>query len=304
MTKVIISGGSGMIGANLTKNLEKKGHEVVWLSRNLTKTKQASYFWDPETGQIDLECLKGVGAIINLAGAGVADKRWTPDYMDEILNSRIKATELLYQTLKNNPNEVKTFLSASAVGIYGNNPTDNTNEAGPLGDTFLAEVCQKWEQKAMEVSSLGIRTGIVRIGIVLSEQGGFVKEISGLAKWGLAAALGKGSQQTPWIHLNDLSRIFIHILEYSFVEGVFNGVAPASESNIKLTQLICKAMHRPMFLPPVPVFILSIMVGKMAPMLLANQSISAEKILQSGFMFEFPDAKFAIEEIFGSSKSL
>jgi hypothetical protein len=223
--------------------------------------------------------------------------------MDEILSSRIKATELLYQTLKNNQNEVKTFLSASAVGIYGNNPKANINEAGPLGDTFLADVCKQWEQKAMEVSSLGIRTGIVRIGIVLSEQGGFIKEISGLAKWGLAAALGKGTQQTPWIHLNDLSRIFAHILEHSSVEGVFNGVAPAPETNVRLTRIICKAMHQPMFLPPVPVFMLSLLVGKMAPMLLANQSISAEKVLQSGFMFEFPDAKFAIEEIFGSSKS-
>lgn len=297
MAKILISGGTGLIGSNLTKNLEMRGHEVIWLSRNPKKNTQASFFWNPTKGEIDLDCLRGTNCIINLAGTGVADKRWTPTYKEEILQSRISATQLLIKTIQNHPNQVSTFIGASAVGIYGNNPVARATEESEIGNTFLADVCAQWEHETLKAAPLGIRTLIVRIGIVLSKEGGFIKEMSAPAKFGFGAALGSGKMSTPWIHINDLSRIFIHLLEQHKLTGIYNGVSPYPETNKELVRIICKALKRPFWMPSVPEFMLKILVGEMAPMLLADQNISAKKIISSGFKFQFPNAQDAIMEL-------
>ncbi|OYU96857.1 MAG: TIGR01777 family protein [Bacteroidetes bacterium B1(2017)] len=297
MAKILISGGAGLIGSNLTKNLEMRGHEVILLSRNPKKNKQTSFYWNPAKGEIDLDCLKGTDCIINLAGTGVADKRWTSAYKAEILDSRVSATQLLIKTLQNNPNQVSTFIGASAVGIYGNNPVAGATEESEIGDTFLADVCAQWEQETLKAKQLGIRTLIVRIGIVLSKEGGFIKEMSMPAKFGFGAALGSGKMITPWIHINDLSRIFIHLLEQHKLTGIYNGVSPHPETNKELVRIICKALKRPYWMPSVPEFMLKILVGEMAPMLLADQKISAKKIISTGFKFQFPNAHDAIMEL-------
>jgi uncharacterized protein (TIGR01777 family) len=297
MTKILISGGSGLLGSNLTQFLQLGGHEVAWLSRNPKGMKQQSFYWNPEKGEIDIACLKGVSTIINLAGAGVADKRWTSAYKSEILNSRIEATSLLFKTLQDNVHQVGLFIGASAVGIYGNNPPKNCKEESPLGDTFLAEVCKAWENESLRVANLGIQTSIIRIGIVLSEKGGFIKEIAKPAYWGFGAALGNGKMTTPWIHIHDLSKMFAFLIENQKYQGVFNGVAPQPASNQDLTTLICKAIHRPQWLPPIPSFVLRPMLGEITPMLLANQDISCTKILEAGFQFQYPTAEQAINDL-------
>ncbi|MBP7512084.1 MAG: TIGR01777 family oxidoreductase [Bacteroidia bacterium] len=297
MTKILISGGSGMIGSNLTKNLQKQGHQVSWLSRNPKNGQVNQYFWNPKTGEIDPSSLLETEAIIHLAGAGVADKRWTNAYKKEILNSRVEGTELLYNALKKYPNKVKTFISASAVGIYGTHPELECDENAPIANNFLAQVCAQWEEKLEPITELGIRTPIVRIGIVLSRQGGFVKEIAQLAKFGLAAPLGNGKMITPWIHVEDLSGIFIHLLQNPSLTGIYNGVAPNPATNKELTKAICVALRRPLFLPPIPGFVLRILVGPIAPMLLSSQNVSCQKILKAGYQFKFTNHNHAIQSL-------
>jgi hypothetical protein len=171
-------------------------------------------------------------------------------------------------------------------------------ENAPLANNFLADVCKQWENETQKIANLGIRTAIVRIGIVLSKEGGFVKEISQLAKYWLAAPLGYGHLLTPWIHINDLSQIFIHLMQNPGLSGVFNGVAPNPATNKALTKAICEAMHKPFFLPAVPAFVLQILVGQMAPMLLSNQDISCQKIQETGFQFQFTNHQLAIQNLF------
>jgi len=297
MTKVLISGGSGLLGSNLTQFLELRGYKVAWLSRNPARTQQESFYWSPQKGEIDKNCLKDVTTIINLAGAGVADKRWTTSYKTEILESRTKATQLLHQTLEKNTHQVSSFISASAVGIYGNNPPIDCHEDSPLGDTFLADVCKAWEQESLKFQNLGIKTSIIRIGIILSKEGGFIKEIAKPAYFGFGAALGNGKMATPWIHINDLSQMFIFLMESKNHNGIFNGVAPLSATNLALTKYICKAINRPQWLPPVPAFVLRPMLGEITPMLLANQDISAKKIQAAGFKFQFNSAEDAVNDL-------
>lgn len=297
MNKILISGGTGLLGSNLTKNLENLGFRVAFLSRNPKKGDREMYFWDPKKGEIDPNALNQTKGIIHLAGAGVADKRWTDNYKKEILESRVLSTQLLYTALKQNPNEVEAFVGASAVGIYGTHPAANVDESGKPASNFLADVCIKWEAETLKIKELGIRTSIVRIGIVLAREGGFVKEISQLAKFGLAAPLGGKNLQTPWIHINDLSNIFIHLLRNKTLEGIYNGVAPRGTTNEVLTKAICKALNKPQLLPPVPAFALKLLMGEMADMLLSSQSVSAQKILDSGFLFQYDEPYCAIQDI-------
>jgi uncharacterized protein (TIGR01777 family) len=294
MTKILISGGSGLLGSNLTKILELRGHEVSWLSRNPKEISQKAFYWNPATGEIDPESVRHAECIIHLAGAGVADKRWTAEYKKEILHSRIQSTELLFNTLKQHSHQVQTFLSASAVGYYGNHPAPQTTELEAKGNTFLADVCEAWEMESMRMGSIGIRIGIIRIGIILSKNGGFLKEVSFPAKYGFAAALGNGKMLTPWIDIDDLSRMFLFLLENKQLQGIYNGVAPNPASNKELTSLICKALNRPFLLPGVPEFVLKVLFGEITPMLLANQDISAAKILQTGFKFMYPQANDSV----------
>ncbi|MCG9880233.1 MAG: TIGR01777 family oxidoreductase [Bacteroidia bacterium] len=297
MNKILITGGTGLLGSNLTKNLENLGFNVAFLSRNPKKGEREMYFWNPNSGEMDPNALLQTQGIIHLAGAGVADKRWSDSYKKEILDSRILSTQLLYKTLKENPHQVTSFVGASAVGIYGTHPVANIDENGKIANNFLAEVCKQWESETLKIKDLGISTSIIRIGIVLAKEGGFVKEIAQLAKFGLAAPLGRKDLQTPWIHINDLSNMFIHLLRNKHLAGIYNGVAPKSASNEVLTKAICKALKKPQFLPPVPTFVLQMLMGEMADMLLSSQSVSAQKILDSGFLFQYDEPYYAIQEI-------
>ncbi len=299
MTKVIISGGSGNVGKNLTTLLKKNGFEVGILTRNPSKDNKNDYYWDPDKMEIDPKFLAGTDMIFHLAGAGVADKKWTSSYKKEILESRVNGTRLLVETLQRHTHQVKSIVSASAVGIYGTHPEGLVKEQYPADSNFLAEVCVKWEDEAMAFSNLGINLSIIRIGIVLSKEGGFIKEIGNLAKYGLAAPLGSGKMMVPWIHVEDLCRMFLFLGQHPEYKGIYNGVAPHPETNAGLTKYIAKALNRPMFLPPVPGFMLKLLMGEMGGMLLSDQNISSEKIQEVGFGFKYLHAEEAVREILG-----
>lgn len=287
-----------MVGKKLTQMLVGKGHEVAWLTRNSKSKSPIKLFeWDVKNQTIDKAVFDFAEVIINLAGAGVADKKWTDAYKKEIYDSRILSTQLLANALAGNTNKVHTYISASAIGIYGNNTALNTTENTPAADTFLAKVCEDWESAVKPIENLGIRIGIIRVGVVLAKDGGFIKEVSVPINMFAGAALGNGQQQTSWIHIDDLCRMFIGLIENKGLSGVFNGVAPNPETNKKLTQLLAKQLGKPLILPNAPAFIIKLLFGEMGSMLLGSQHISAQKILDSGFTFQFPTAQQAIADL-------
>lgn len=298
MTNILISGGTGLVGSALSRLLSNAGYTVAHLSRNPAKSSYKAFKWDIENNYIDKEALQFADAIINLAGAGVADKKWTDAYKKEIYNSRINSVKLLHQALSLEKNhKVKTFISASAIGIYGMHVPEPTFENAPHGTNFLAKVCTDWELEVEKIKALGIRTAIIRIGIVLSKHGGFIPAIVKPAKFGFGAALGNGNMLTSWIHINDLCQMFKFVLENNQIEGVYNGVAPNIVTNKVMVKAICNAINRPMILPPIPAFALKLILGEMADMILSSQNISCKKIIDSGFEFSFTQAVDAVNDL-------
>ncbi|MCE2786526.1 MAG: TIGR01777 family oxidoreductase [Bacteroidota bacterium] len=300
MSKIMITGGTGLVGKHIANELVKSGNEVVLLGRKSGKFNGLTcYKWDLARQEIDTTALQGVQAIIHLAGAGVADKAWSKAYKQEIYDSRILSTRLLVNTLKHTPNQVQTFISASAIGIYGNNCPYPTGENAPASDTFLAKVCKDWESEALHAESIGLRTTIIRIGVVLAKEGGFIPQVAKPIKFYAGAALGSGNQYISWIHIHDLAGMFIKAVFDEQMRGIYNGVAPHPESNKTITNAMAKRLHRPILLPPVPTFAMKIIFGEMASMLIANQYIDSKKIEQTGFNFQYPSLDNALDELMG-----
>ncbi|MEM9857119.1 MAG: TIGR01777 family oxidoreductase [Bacteroidota bacterium] len=296
---VLITGGSGLVGSRISELLLKKDYKVRWISRKGGKKGEIEVFkWDVERGEIDVSCLEGTDFIIHLAGAGVADKKWTKERKKEIRESRTKSTQLLKQTLDQNEHSVKAFISASAVGFYGwNSGGVWKKEESRFGDDFLATVTKAWEAEVDEVAKLGIRTAKLRIGIVLSEKGGALKELSKPIKMGAGAALGSGDQYMSWIHLDDLSNMFIYAVENEDISGIYNAVGPNPVTNKELSQQTAKVLGKPFFLPNVPGFVMKLMLGEMASMVLGGSRVSCEKISNTGFKFLFPELNPALEDL-------
>jgi uncharacterized protein (TIGR01777 family) len=298
MQKIVITGGSGLVGNQLTDMLLSRGFEVVHVGRKLRSSRVKSYSWDIHKGTIDPEALRGATHIVHLAGAGVANHRWTDAYKQEIYDSRIQSTRLLYEAIKTQPDSrLQKFISASAIGIYGNHTLPFTTEDAPHAANFLAHVCSDWEKEANRFSELNVPVAIIRIGVVLAREGGFVKEVSKPVNAYVGAVLGNGKQATSWIHIHDLCRIFLRALEDESFTGVWNGVAPAPVSHAELTHLLAKAQKRPILLPNVPRFAMKLLFGEMHTMLLAHQHISAQKLLNAGFRFRFETAADALADL-------
>lgn len=299
MLKILIAGGSGFVGRQLSQMLIQNGYEVAWLTRGKSTQNQIKTFnWDIKTGFIDTQAIAFADVIVNLAGAGVADKKWTKAYKQELFDSRIKATALIAQALQKNTHRVKAYIAASAIGIYGNTTSLNANEDETPATNYLAQLCTDWEASTQSIAKLGIRTATVRVGVVLGLDGGFVKQVSALTNYYLGAALGSGKQYTSWIHLNDLCRMFIWLIEHENLTGIYNGVAPNPVSNKTLTKLLAKQLHKPIILPNAPAFMLNLIFGEMASMLLASQHVSAQKIIATGFNFKFDTAENALANLF------
>lgn len=287
------------MGTRLSKLLSDQGYEVVHLSRNPTKGSYQSFYWDIKKREIDKEAIKGTDAIIHLAGAGVADKKWTESWKKEIYDSRIDSTRLLFDAVKNHNSRLKQFISASAIGYYGwDTGSKVVDENQKQGEGFLADVVADWEREVGKFDELAIPNSLVRVGVVLSEEGGALKEIGKPIKMGVGAALGSGSQYMSWVHIDDLCGIFMHLLQNG-QSGIFNGVAPNPVSNKTLTKKLAKALNRPLFLPNVPSFALKLIVGEMQVMLVGGNNVSSKKIEDTGFNFQYPSLDSALKELIG-----
>ncbi|MGB1041120.1 MAG: TIGR01777 family oxidoreductase [Flavobacteriales bacterium] len=296
---ILITGGTGLIGKRLTELLIKKGHSVSVLSRSKKQSNEVTYFtWDIEKQTIEEEAIKQADIIVHLAGANVGEGRWTEKRKKEIIDSRIDAGNLLFEQVKQHNPELKAFISSSAIGYYGMVTTDTIfEETDKPGDDFLAKVCEDWENSALQFNSISIKTVIVRTGVVLDKEDGALAKLLTPIKLGIGSALGSGKQAMPWIHLDDICGIYLHLIENESLSGVFNGVAPSHENNKEFSKTVAEVLKKPFWFPNVPAFALKLLMGEQAVIALQGSKISAEKIKKSGYKFKFPELKPALEDI-------
>jgi len=301
--KVAITGATGFIGKRIAAHLLGMGHAVVALSRDgeraarLLPARCRIVAWDPANGRMAPGVLDGVDAVVNLAGAGVADGRWTARRKEAIRGSRIDGTRAVVDAIGALPAErrPRVLLSASAVGYYGDRGDAVLNERSEPGSGFLAEVCQAWERAALAAEGLGVRTVVVRVGIVLG-RGGALARILPPFRLGLGGRIGGGGQWMSWIHLDDLVALFAFALDHADVRGAVNGVAPRPVTNLEFTRMLARTLGRPALLP-VPSLPLKIALGEMAGVLLEGQRVVPEVAERSGFRFRHPDLDGALAEI-------
>lgn len=298
--KILITGASGLVGTQLSQLLLQKGYEVVQLGRSKKTGSIPSFVWNVEKQEIDTQALEGVDTIVHLAGAGIADKRWNEARKKEILESRTHSTRLLFNTLKQTTHQIKNFISASAIGYYGFEETNDVfTEESSAGKDYLADVTKQWESEADQMTTLGIRLVKIRIGIVLSEKGGALAEMAKPVQWGVGSPLGSGKQCLSWIHIDDLCALFVKAIEDTQWQGAYNGVGKTWATNAELTKVIAKVLHRPLWLPAVPSFVLKIMLGEMASLVLTGSKVSNAKVERSGFTYAFTDLEKAVADLLG-----
>ncbi len=298
MKNILITGGSGLVGKRITAHLEAKGHAVAWLSRSPDKYKQKSFSWDVDAMQIDQEAIDWADAIIHLAGEGVADKRWTAKRKQEILHSRTHSTQLLREAIEKSNKKPETFVAASAVGYYGFNTGKNLMaEEDPAGSDFLAQVVIAWEEESKKLQDLGLRTALLRIGIVLDKNGGALPE---MLKPPVTAPLGSGSQWMSWIQIEDLARMFVFAIEQDTINGIYNAVGPKPATNRELTQAAADRVNKTFIGVGVPSFLLSIVLGEMSLMVTGGNKVSSKKIEAAGFQFRYPTLESALDKTFSS----
>lgn len=308
MPTVCITGGTGLIGKALTAVLVQKGYEVIVLTRSKPSETAAgnhglSYAkWDVAAQTIDASAIKKADYIVHLAGAGVAEKRWTDKRKKEILDSRTKSSALLIKALAENENHVKAVISSSAIGWYGADPViPNPRpfaETDPADNAFLGDTCRQWEESIEPVTGLGKRLVKLRTGIVLSTEGGAMKEFLKPLSAGIAAVLGSGKQVVSWIHIDDICRMYLQAIEDDRMQGAYNAVAPHPVSNKQLTISLAKAVRGNFYIPVhVPAPLLKIVLGEMSIEVLKSATVSAEKIRSTGFSFVYPSIEAAINQL-------
>ncbi len=298
--KVLITGATGLIGTELTKECHRAGITVNYLTTSKDKLENKpnykGFYWDPYKGEIDKEAFKDVTTIINLVGASIS-KRWTKSYKKTIIESRVKTANLIFETLQNSTTSVKHFISASGISIYPNSESRlYTEKDTAVDDTFLAEVVQKWEQAADQFKELNIRVAKVRTGVVLAEnEGAFPKLVKPIEK-GFGTALGSGKQWLSWIHIDDIVCVYIHILKNG-LRGVYNATAPNPVTNDKMTRKIAAYLGKDLWLPNVPSFVLRLVLGEMAILVTKGQLVSSKKLEKNGFEFTYVNVAPAIKNL-------
>lgn len=298
--KVLISGGSGLIGMHLTSLLLEKGYMVSHLSRKASQFGRVRvYRWDPGKRIIDHALTGGFDYIIHLSGAGIGEKRWTGKRKNEILSSREDSAKFLFDIVRNNNTKLTAFISASGTGYYGTEISSRPlHEDDPPGKDFLGMVCKKWEEAADLFQADGIRTVKIRTGVVLAKNGGILEQLSRPFKYGLVIRMGSGRQYMPWIHISDLCKIYLKALEDAGMEGAYNAVAPMNVTHNEFMKNLALKHNRKIILPPVPGFIVKLLLGDMADIIIKGNRVSADKILSAGYSFEFPDLKKALDDIY------
>ena len=297
---VLITGATGLVGKALVKKCLQNGFNVHYLTTRKSKIKlQENYkgfYWNPQLEIIDITCFEGVNIIINLAGSSIAH-RWTKAYKSLILSSRKKALDLLHSSIEIHDFPVKHIISASAIGIYPDSKTRYYEEDFQGTDiSFLRTVVRSWECALKAFNALGVKTTALRIGIVLDKHEGALPKISGPIKGYIGSALGSGDQWQSWIHIDDLVRMFMFVLDSS-LEGVFNAVAPNPVQQKDFVKSVANVLKRPIFFPKVPEFILNFALGEMSAIALESQRVSAQKIQDLGFEYDFHELDAALGDL-------
>jgi len=295
---ILITGGTGLIGLNLTKQLLVKGYTISHLSRSAGKDPRVKTFlWDVNAGEIDEQCIEGADIIVHLAGAGIADKPWTKERKQEIIDSRTKSIELIYGLLKTKPNQVRAVISASAIGFYSDRGDELMTELSKPSNDFMGQCCIAWENAVDEGTSLGLNVVKFRTGVVL-DKGGALEKLAMPIKLFVGSPLGNGKQWIPWIHWQDVINMYLFAIENEKLTGVFNMVAPNPLTNKQLTQAVAKTLRKPLWLPNVPAFVLKLILGEMATIVLGSTKVASAKIEAAGFKFQYLEITAALNEIY------
>jgi uncharacterized protein (TIGR01777 family) len=290
---ILITGGTGLIGNHLRELFREKKFGIAVLSRN-PSGKEGNFLWDIDNSFIDPKAFRETNTIIHLAGTSISDGRWTEKRKKEIIESRVKSAELIFKMLRGNPRQVKTFISASAIGIYGDCGDAWVDETHLAAPDFLGETCKQWEAAANKFSATGIRVVILRIGIILAKDGGALPQMKRPVKLAGGSPLGNGNQFMSWIHIDDLCGAFLKAVEDERMHGVYNAVAPNPIANRIFMRSLAKVLHRP-FLPiHVPALVLKWVLGEKAKIVLDGQRVSSKKIQEAGFRFQFENIEEAL----------
>jgi uncharacterized protein len=303
MKNILITGGSGFVGMHLTNLLKANGCEVSWLTRKIDTGKDITqYLWSWNNKTIEKGAIEKADAIIHLAGANIGDKRWTAKRRQLIIDSRVKSGQLIFEKLKENKNNVKAFISASAIGYYGTITSGKIfSETDPPSNDFLGDTCRQWEEPACEIEKLGIRTVKIRTGLVLTNQGGALPKMITPINAGIGSPIGTGRQYMPWIHIEDLCNIYIKAIEDTKMSGAYNGVAPDYKTNSDFSKSLTHVLKKSFWFPNIPSFIIKLIFGKMSAILLNGSRVSSEKIITAGYSFKFTNLESAFVDLLATN---
>lgn len=302
MANVLITGGTGIVGKQLSMILLNQGFEVSILSRSGNQDTFPGVntcYWDPDRKEVDHKLIRKCEYIIHLAGANIGDKRWTRNRKQQIIRSRIESADLILQSIIGRDHKLKAYISASAIGYYGSVTTDMVfNEEDDSAEDFLGSTCKLWEQSADGFTDLGIRVVKVRTGVVFSDEGGVLPKLRIPVKATLGSAIGSGKQYIPWIHIEDLCNIYLRAIQDEDMQGAYNAVAPEHITNIELVRKFSETLGKPFWFPGIPSWIFRLAFGEMSVMLLNGSRISSDKIVRSGYRFQFPNTETALKDLY------
>lgn len=298
MKKVLITG-TGTIAKALAHHLDKKGYRVNFLSTSKSYYgKFPCFHWDVSKGKIDSAAFVDVEHIIHLAGAGIADKKWSNERKDLLESSRVDSAKLILENLKRLDCKIKTFISASGSNYYGTvTRSESFREEEEAGRDFIGQLCENWEKAAFEFKEIEARVCVLRTGIVLSTQGGALPRLKKIAKCFMAAPIGRGKQMMPWIHIDDLCSMYEHVMENESCSGPYNAVSTEKVCNRYFTRTVAKVVKRPVWPIGIPSFLLKLIYGEMAGLLLYGTHLENKRIISSGFNFHFTRLSEAIEDV-------
>jgi uncharacterized protein (TIGR01777 family) len=296
----VITGGTGLIGRQVARVLVEQGHEVRSLSRSSkphpvpgVKTFQ----WNPQARQMDDQVLAGADVVIHLAGEGIADKRWTAERKRAIIESRTETAAFIAKKLEEVPNQVSTILSASGIGYYGYGSRPFNEDSPAAKDNFPAAVCERWEAAAHYMAGTTRRLVILRIGVVLSREGGAYPKLTSPIKLGIGTWLGSGEQVMSWIHIKDLAMLIAYAAQNPEMEGIYNAVAEEPVSQRFFLKQVARYMHRPLWPIGVPALFLEIALGNMAELVLEGSTVISTRLKDTGFRYRYPHLYEALADL-------
>lgn len=298
--KILIAGATGLIGTELVSLCHQANIDVNYLTTRKSKIEKketySGFYWNPKSGEIDLQAFAGVTAIVNLSGESIA-KRWTAKHRQAIIDSRVQSANLMYESLQKIDHKVEHYISASGISIYPSSLDhlyEENNEV--VVNSFLGKVVEQWEQAAHQFENLNIKVSKLRTGIVLAENGGALPQLIRPIKMGFGAIIGSGMQWQSWIHLQDVALMYLFVVQNG-LSGIYNAVSPNPVTHKKMTQVLAEHLNKSLWLPAIPEFVIRLLLGKMSAVVLESQLVSAQKVIAEGYEFQFVNLEHAIEEL-------